>query len=68
MTRLKLWRLQGQLTQTDAARQCGISVALYRELEAGRAKPSDRVAALLQEAVGESAVRLLKATRVPVGV
>jgi len=68
MTRLKLWRLQAQLTQAEAAQRCGVSIGLYRELEAGRARPSDRVAALLEKAVGESAVRLLKPTRVPVGV
>jgi transcriptional regulator with XRE-family HTH domain len=57
---MKASRLARGTSQADEARAIGISVALLRELEAGRAQPTARVAALLETAFGESVRGLLK--------
>ncbi|MBC5825774.1 MAG: helix-turn-helix transcriptional regulator [Candidatus Eremiobacteraeota bacterium] len=59
MSRLKLRRLRSGKTQAEEAQRVGISVSLFRELEAARAAPSDRVAELLEAAYGTPAKRLL---------
>jgi|GEM_PF-4004389 len=40
MIRLKLWRLQQSLTQTEAARTLSIGESSYAILESGRLKPT----------------------------
>ena len=60
-TQLKLERLKIGETQAQAAERIGISVGLLRELEAGRAIPSDRVSALLARAYRAPTPRLLRA-------
>lgn len=40
MTRLKLWRLQRNLTQSEAASAIGIGESSYAVLESGRLKPT----------------------------
>jgi len=60
ITQLKLERLRAGETQSEAASRVGISVALFRELEAGRARPSDRVAGLLERTYRVATSRLLR--------
>ncbi len=60
MNNLKFHRLRAGETQAEAAARCGISIALLRELEAGRANPSERVATLLETAYGTRVDRLLR--------
>ena len=40
MIRLKLWRLQKNLTQSEAARRLGIGESTLAVLESGRLRPS----------------------------
>ena len=40
MNRLRLWRLQTGLKQTEAAKRLGIGLSTYCLLEAGRLRPS----------------------------
>jgi len=40
MLRLKLWRLQQNLTQAEAARAIGIGESSYAILESGRLRPT----------------------------
>jgi len=40
MTRLKLWRVQRNLTQREAATRLGIGESTYAFLESGRMQPS----------------------------
>jgi hypothetical protein len=60
ITRLKLNRLAARRTQQQEAKRVGVSVALWRELETGRAIPSDRVAALIERRYGVPAHQLLR--------
>ena len=64
MNRLRAAREAARLSQPELAQRIGISDALLRELEAGRAKPSPRVAQLLRDAFGEPAALLLTPIRV----
>lgn len=58
-TLLKIRRIVDGETQSAAAVRIGISAALLRELEAGRALPSRRIASLLEAAYGVAASSLL---------
>jgi len=64
-SRLWLWRATEGLTQGEAAQRVGISAPLFREIETGRARPSERVAQLLEHAVGEPIDALLRPARLP---
>ena len=60
VTNLKIRRLRVNETQAQAAARVGISIALFREIEAGPAIPSVRVAMLLEKAFQAAAARLLR--------
>jgi transcriptional regulator with XRE-family HTH domain len=42
MTRLKLWRMQEGLTQSEAAQRLGLGESTLALLESGRMRPSSR--------------------------
>lgn len=62
-TRLRLWRVQAGLTQTEAAESLGLSRATYSPIELGRMSPTAEVAAILRDAFGEPAGALLDALK-----
>lgn len=59
LTLKKLRLLEGD-TQAGCAAKVGISPGLLREIEAGRAIPSPRVANLLEQAFGKPTTALLR--------
>lgn len=62
-TRLRLWRVQAGLSQTEAAAALHLSRATYSPIELGRMVPTDDVAAALREAFGEPAGALLESLK-----
>ncbi len=62
MTNLKLWRLTNNLTQSDAARRCGLGLSAYCLIEAGRLRPSlvqaDKLAAVFGARAADMLLRI----------
>lgn len=61
--RLKLWRLQQDLTQERAARWIGISESSYALLESGRLRPTPAQLDLLRRRFGNEVESLFDAVR-----
>ena len=60
MTHLKFWRLTNNLTQSDAARLCGLGVSAYCLIEAGRLQPSRDQESKLERVFGAKAPDMLR--------
>jgi len=63
MNRLKLWRLQAGLTQSQAARRLGLGESTFALLESGRMSPSRRQHELLRRAFGGETDSLFEGVR-----
>jgi transcriptional regulator with XRE-family HTH domain len=63
MIRLKLWRLQQNLTQAEAARALTIGESSYALLESGRLRATPRQWARLRAYFGEAAATLFDEVR-----
>jgi transcriptional regulator with XRE-family HTH domain len=67
MIRLKLWRLQRGMTQTQAARATGIGGSAYAMLESGRLRPTYQQLSRLRELFGSLTDSLFESVREQVG-
>lgn len=63
MLRIKLWRLQQGLRQSEAAAQLGIGLSTYALLESGRLRPTCAQVALLRHSFGEATTTLFDPVR-----
>jgi transcriptional regulator with XRE-family HTH domain len=63
ITRLKFWRLQLGLTQTQAARRLAMGESSLAMLESGRLQPTRHQVALLREYFGSAAESLFDAVQ-----
>jgi transcriptional regulator with XRE-family HTH domain len=68
MLRLKLWRLQGGLTQAAAAAQIGIGESTLALLESGRMRPTEAQLDRLRTVFGSAAESVFEEVRERVGV
>jgi len=55
MIRLKLWRLQEHLTQSEAARRLGVGESTLAMLESGRLRPTPAQIEVLRKSFGAQA-------------
>lgn len=60
LTRLKVRRLQENLTQAQAAERLGIGISAYSLIESGRMRPSRAQMRALEQVFGRSAAALLE--------
>ena len=63
MLRIKLWRLQEGLRQSEAAARLGLGLSTYALLESGRLRPTATQLAQLRGAFGEAAPTLFDPVR-----
>jgi transcriptional regulator with XRE-family HTH domain len=67
MIRLKLWRLQEQLTQNEAARRLGIGESTLAMLESGRLRPTRSQVDILRKSFGSEVDSLFEKVQERVG-
>ena len=68
MLRIKLWRLQNQLKQGEAATRLGLGLSTFALLESGRLRPTGAQMELLRRAFGTEAETLFDPVQERVGV
>lgn len=67
MLRIKLWRLQNGLTQSEAASRLGIGLSTLSLLEGGRLRPTRAQVERLRRVFGPEADTLFEPVREQVG-
>ena len=63
MLRIKLWRLQNRLSQSEAARRLGIGLSTLSLLEGGRLRPSRAQVERLRRVFGPEVDSLFEPVR-----